>query len=521
MFIRKIGALLRGKATPMQLLLACLLGALLGFVPVAGQSPGLVVVYILLLLVLNANVGIFLLVALLCKLIALLAMPLSFKIGQVLIDGPARGLVETAVNAPVAAFFGLEYYATTGGIMVGAVVGLILGFMLVGILNGFRRKMAKMEEGSEGYQKVAGKGWSRFLMWLLIGGKHGKTTYAEMLERGRGNPIRIPGVIVAGLAVAGFFFAPSLIGEPVLTSAAKSGLEGFTGATVDLSGVELSTAEGRLVLSGLAMADPDALDTDVFRASRLEADVSGSDLLRARMVLDKVVVRDAESGTARTSPAERIRDEDEDEPEDEALSGLPDLVGVQDDLKEMEEWKNRIETIAKWVERLAPDPSEEDEGPSALERARERLEREIEAAGYARVYDDSLERDAPTLLIRHLEAGGMRFAGLEDQTFDLTLYNISTHPSLVPEPGRLVLKSSDGKLNLDIILDENAGAAVRDALGDVVLGGVQARVDEERSKLEAKVEEKKNEKIDEVKKKADDKLKGVLGGLFGGDDDDN
>jgi hypothetical protein len=115
----------------------------------------------------------------------------------------------------------------------------------------------------------------------------------------------------------------------------------------------------------------------------------------------------------------------------------------------------------------------------------------------------------------------MRFAGLEDQTFDLTLYNISTHPSLVPEPGRLVLKSSDGKLNLDIILDENAGAAVRDALGDVVLGGVQARVDEERSMLEAKVEEKKNEKIDEVKKKADDKLKGVLGGLFGGDDDDN
>ena len=40
MITRKIGKLIRGKATPTQLMLACVLGSMLGFVPGFAQGPG-------------------------------------------------------------------------------------------------------------------------------------------------------------------------------------------------------------------------------------------------------------------------------------------------------------------------------------------------------------------------------------------------------------------------------------------------------------------------------------------------
>ena len=44
MVIRKIGKLLRGDATPGQILLACVLGSVLGFMPGFEQAAGLIVV---------------------------------------------------------------------------------------------------------------------------------------------------------------------------------------------------------------------------------------------------------------------------------------------------------------------------------------------------------------------------------------------------------------------------------------------------------------------------------------------
>ena len=55
MITKKIGKLLRGKATPAQMMLACLLGAVLGFAPGFGQAPGLMVILVLALIVFNAN----------------------------------------------------------------------------------------------------------------------------------------------------------------------------------------------------------------------------------------------------------------------------------------------------------------------------------------------------------------------------------------------------------------------------------------------------------------------------------
>jgi len=109
MIIRKLGGVLRGKATPFQIVAACVLGALLGFGPPLMQGPALYVLLIAVLLVVNANLGLALLTFGVTKLGSLLAVSVSFSLGQFLLDGPTSGLARTIVNAPVLAWCGLEY----------------------------------------------------------------------------------------------------------------------------------------------------------------------------------------------------------------------------------------------------------------------------------------------------------------------------------------------------------------------------------------------------------------------------
>ena len=86
MLFRKIGALIRGKVTPFQIMAACVLGAVIGFLPGWAQAPGLMVLTTLLLIILNANLLVAGLVGLGSRLLSLLAAPLLFKIGRLLFD---------------------------------------------------------------------------------------------------------------------------------------------------------------------------------------------------------------------------------------------------------------------------------------------------------------------------------------------------------------------------------------------------------------------------------------------------
>jgi uncharacterized protein (DUF2062 family) len=68
---RKIGKILRGNPTPFQLIMACVLGTLLGFVPGFSQAPGLLIALTFALIVIHANLVLAALVGILVKLVAL------------------------------------------------------------------------------------------------------------------------------------------------------------------------------------------------------------------------------------------------------------------------------------------------------------------------------------------------------------------------------------------------------------------------------------------------------------------
>ena len=126
---RTFGKLFRGTATPFQIWAACILGAMLGFMPGFAQAAGSIVVLLLVLVILNANLGIAGLVGVGAKLISLLMTPLSFSVGRFVLDGPTEGLARTLINAPVFALFGFDYYVTTGGLVLGLVVGAVAGWV--------------------------------------------------------------------------------------------------------------------------------------------------------------------------------------------------------------------------------------------------------------------------------------------------------------------------------------------------------------------------------------------------------
>lgn len=142
MITRKIGKLIRGNITPFQIYAACLLGTAMGFLPGIGQTPGLYLALLITLIILNANLFLAGLFVLLGMLLGDLLLPLSFRIGLWLIDGPLQGLFVWLVNAPVLAWFGFDYYAASGGLVLAVVTGLIGAFIISNALRALRCSLA-------------------------------------------------------------------------------------------------------------------------------------------------------------------------------------------------------------------------------------------------------------------------------------------------------------------------------------------------------------------------------------------
>src|SRR5882672_10249924 len=90
--IRKLGSLLRGSATPFQIHVACILGALMGFTPGFTRAPALSLALLLLLLTCNANLLVAGLVGGVARIASLVLMPVAFSTGRWLLDGPTSGL---------------------------------------------------------------------------------------------------------------------------------------------------------------------------------------------------------------------------------------------------------------------------------------------------------------------------------------------------------------------------------------------------------------------------------------------
>lgn len=450
MITRKISKLIRGNTTPMQIMLATILGSMLGFVPGFAQGAGLVVLLVILLVILNANLFVATMTGLAAKAISLALLPVTFLVGRVLLDGPTQPLFKAMINAPVLALFGLEYYVTTGGIVMGALVGIAAAILLTRSLRGFRKQMVKLEEGSPKFKQITSTWWAKLLIFVFIGKGHGKQTYQELLDRKVGNPIRPVGVVVAVmlivLCVVGLQFARG----PIFTNMLRSSLELANGATVDMQDAKLDIAEGKLEITGFAMADPNNLQTDLLRATRIEADISGADLLRKRIAIDRLVMVDASHGEKRATPGKIVGKAPTPEETDEETS-RGGGKGLEDYIQKAEQWKQRLAQIRKWLEKMS-GPGDDADDQAQDETLKQRIARQIAEQGYSRVQADHLIEGSPTFSIYELIAKGVTTPRLENETLEILGTNLSTHPHLLDKAPTLTIKSSKQTIEVDVQL---------------------------------------------------------------------
>ena len=446
--LRKIGSVLRGNATPLQIVLATLFGCLLGFIPglflpgdLGGglmQAPGLILLLLCVVLVLNANLALFGLTLLVAKAASFVLLPVSYAIGRWLLDGPLQGLFKALVNGQVTAWCGLEYYATTGGIVVGGVAGLASGFLVVRLVAMVRARMAAVEEHSAAYQKFAQKRWVRVLAWVFLGSGKGKASWADLAQKKVGMPIRLLGVVMAAVLVASVWVFQSWFSKPILTRNVKSGLEWVNGATVDLDGAELSLADASLRITSLAIADSKSLRKDLLAADAVVATIDTGELLRKRLVIDEVRATNARAGTGRAREGVLTPKAPQPAPEP-APAGTST---IEDYLKEFEQYKERLQQVAEWIEAMMPGPKVP---PTPEQQAEQR--RIEEQAGYAKVVAHHLLEDAPRILIRKIDIEGITFSwNGKDDAFDLRARNLSDAPALVAEAASFAMKSKSDAL---------------------------------------------------------------------------
>lgn len=452
MLTRKIGKFLRGKTTPFQVISATVLGALLATVPGFGQAPLLLGLLFFSLVMLNANLYISGLSFVLAKGVYWAALPFYFGAGIWLAEGPLKGLLTALVNAPVLAWFGLEYYVAVPALLGHGLLGLVGGVAISRSLVAFRRKMATLERGSEAYQHFVGRRSVQLVAWLILGGLEGPESWESLSERkGPGLLIRPLGIaLVLALSVLGYV-GVKLLDERIVTQYAREALERVNGATVDLEAVTIDPGLGRVTLRGLALADPSAPDLNRFAADTLVADLSGLSLLSRKAVVDRIEVTGARIGETRRFPGVLIRPPLQTEVPERDRIDLPIEAYLQDAGK----WRDRLDALKRAYDQLAPylkkaAGPEESPDRGAL-NWREQLAERARQSGYAGVAAETLIAGSPRFLVRLLEVNPIRMEG-QAQSFALEGHNLSSHPALLAERGRLRLVRSDGQMEVQLAL---------------------------------------------------------------------
>ena len=459
MLSRQIGKIIRGNATPFQLFSACILGCMLAFMPGITQAPGMIVILTFALIILNANLPLAVLIGIVAKLAAIALTPASFAVGRFLLDGPTSGLFQSAINAPVLALCGLEYYTVTGGLLMGLIFGIVAGFVIVRALTALRKKMAALEEGSDTFKKLSGSPVTKTLAWIFLGGDAKKGSWNDVMQKKIGLPVRPLGIVFVVLAGLLLFLVVQFGRGPIMTAALQDGLEKANGATVDIGNAEVDFKEGRMTLSGLAIADATDLDFDILRAKTLEADIGTASILSKRMKLDRVVISDAAHREKRATTAYRVGPPPEVTPPPPAKED-GDAKTIDDYLEEAKVWKERLAKVKEWLEKLSGPEGEDGEAqppaPEDKEAFEDWLKRQVEIAGYDGVRAEHLLTAAPKFTIGELVINGLSTADLPDETIDVNGKNLSTHPWLVPGEKSISLKSSKGTVAANIQLGGTA-----------------------------------------------------------------
>ena len=453
MNFKKIIRVLLGKATPFQIILSCLLASMLAFVPHFSTAPFLFILIAFLILIFSVNIGLVIIVWAIVKALSFLLVHASFSVGVMLLHSFLQPIFQWLINAPLFAFAGFDIYLVTGGQLLGIIIGLILGFILAHSIKTLRAKGASIQSDKPAYDKWANKLPVKILSWVALGQSIHKIDWATLSAKKTKNPFRITGIILVILIIAAAFMAQSVLQSKMVKHILVQQLEKVNGATVNLASTDIDATAGKITLHGLQLANPNDLNKNLFSADTLTAQISLSNLLRARLVLNDLLVNKAESGDTRKTPGKlyvapsALPATKPETQKDKTTETLPQLSQYMKDAKS---WQTKLDQIQRLLSFVSGSTDKKEDTKSP---AKNTPQTEATLYGYDKVSAAFLIEKHPTLTISKLTVKTLNVAALPNDPLNIQATNLSTEPSFLNKTPTLNAHSQSG--NIGLVLKAN------------------------------------------------------------------
>jgi uncharacterized protein (TIGR03546 family) len=442
--IRRAGKLIRGGAGTPQIVLGAVLGALLGMNP---HFNGSALLGILLLLILNANLGVAILGFLAGKILCLLLAPVTFEIGFAIIHRIGlEGLFRWIYDTPGLALLNLDNYCLVGGIPLAILLGLVGGGLLAGVITRFRRAMVSSLEKSDRTRRMGENPAVRFLAWVVFGKQKG--TFKEMLEK-RHPLLRRSGLIFVAVVVAAVVVFELVYLDRLAYRAIKQGLENANGAQVDIAEVEISLTGAKLRMAGVQVTDPQRPTHNLVQVDQLVSDLSIRDLLRRRLVIREAVVDRMDFDVQRESPGEVFRPAPPPQPQPPR--------SIEEYLRQAEKYLEYLRRLREYLEkRRQQQQREPQEEPTTRPEEdlplpdpnlmppppQEDLREQADYYGYFALSAAELLTDHPRVTVRSLRVESLP---VQQQRYTLIGRELSDQPELNERPMEISLENDAGR----------------------------------------------------------------------------
>jgi len=122
---------------------------------------------------------------------------------------------------------------------------------------------------------------------------------------------------------------------------------------------------------------------------------------------------------------------------------------LDDYLKDIEVWRERLRQASEWMEKLSGGDAEKPE-PKTEEQKKLDLEQQIAEVGLAKVVADGIRDEQPLVWIKSVEIHGIARADAPGGAIDITLTNWSSNPWLLADAPKVEVRSADGTMTASI-----------------------------------------------------------------------
>jgi len=356
--IRKLFKQLKSDQTPAQLAVGAFFGALAGLTPF---GPHLILILTLALLF-NCSMASFLLLFGVLKPAGLALGRVSFNTGTSLLargEGAYASLIGAIADAPILAYLGFDRYVVAGGLAIALPIALVLGVVLGLTIRGYRLKLAPKLADAGWFQNAMKNKLFRAFKWLIAG--KDKEAVAPKPRFILLRPFRAYMIVFIPLLYIGLTVGGGLYAQAAINGIAAKGVSKALGVQCTFGKIDYSFFAQKLSFENFQLPDPSNTKEDIVRVGGFTADLDFGDLLRKRLHVEKLLLRDVACNVARNSdgklnvnevPAAQPSDPSAKGPWDEWMTWLTDK-GKDADATEL--WKKYQEYRRKSAEKKAED----------------------------------------------------------------------------------------------------------------------------------------------------------------------